>query len=132
MLIRSCSASRSVYVVLTSARHLVVNHMLHIRYVQATSSHVSGYQQTCRAVTESLQVLQTLLLDHVGMQGQGIAVQQAEERGQSFYAIDGIAKNNGASWMALNKVVKMIVLVIDGTQQTALGQCLCGFCKWTL
>ena len=61
-------ATNAVYILVTRARHIVVDHQIHAFDIQAASSHVGGYQYPFAALTETLQRLLALLLVFFAMQ----------------------------------------------------------------
>lgn len=115
-----------MHVILARSRHLIVNHVLHIRNVQAASGHIGGDQQARLAGREALQILQALPLVHVRMQRPRLALQQREQLAEPLHAIDRVAEDDRAARMALQKVVQVPVLLRQLADDATLGEALRG------
>jgi hypothetical protein len=99
-----------------------MNNMLHAGDIQSPCGHVRCEQQAAGIISETIQVFQSLPLHHVGMKWEWSALEQSEKLCQSAHTADAVAEDECASWVLLDEVIQIKVLLLKGTQNTSFCQ----------
>mmetsp|Transcript_26877 Transcript_26877/g.48327 ORF Transcript_26877/g.48327 Transcript_26877/m.48327 type:complete len:383 (-) Transcript_26877:343-1491(-) len=91
---------------------LVVHHVRHVRDVHPTADNVSGHNDRLRVSLEPIQVLQTLPLLHLGMQGRAPDLKGVQDGGKPPDGTDCIDEDNGPAGIHSQEIVKVVVPVM--------------------
>ncbi|TNN84162.1 hypothetical protein EYF80_005489 [Liparis tanakae] len=94
--------------------YLVVNDMLNVWDIQSPSCHIRRQQNTTEDdifIRKPFQVLEALLLVHVGMKRQWSPVQDHQQRVQSLDTVYAVGEYHGAAGILKQKWIRVSVRV---------------------
>lgn len=103
--------------------------ILHIRDIQSSCGHICCKQQTTGIFPETIEILQSLSLVHVGMKWQWLALEQCEKLCQAAHTANTVTEDECSSFVKLNEIIEIEVLLLKGRNDASFCQslsCHCG------
>ena len=90
-----------------------MNHMLDVGDVEASRSNIGGNQKARGGGGEPVQVLQSLLLVELSVEGERGHREQTQQVGQASDTVNGVAEDNRPARMAGDEIVEEEVFLCE-------------------